>query len=220
MNDLLLVAKPITRSPGYSLPRPARVESFDTSTGEAVVVVDGDTDASVAQVTTAFPLRAGDRVFVTFVPPHGLLVTGHANGFPVIANEDDTGFASSLAVDPSWTNIKTLTLGAAPLGRAYRIVAQTAVGVFSLSAGAVDVEVEIGVSVDGGTSYDVNAAQLSASGSGRYGSGHVSKSAAGGSAENRPRIRIRAHLLASASGSYDLRNVYTTWTITPQGEDY
>jgi hypothetical protein len=220
MSDLMLVARPMDRAPGYAVPRPARVEAFDTSTGEAVVTVDGDTETSDAQVVTAFPLRAGDRVFTMFVPPHGLLVVGHANGFPVIANEDDTGFASSLAVDPSWTNVKTLTLGAQPLARGYRVVARSDVGIYSLSAGAVDVEVEIGISVDGGTSYAVNTAQLSAAASGRYGSGHVTKSAAGGSAEYRPRIRVRARLLASVSGSYDLRNVYTSWTITPQGEDY
>lgn len=199
-----------------TLPRPATVEAFTAADGIAIVTVDGDTGPAEAQVVTAYPLLAGDRVFVLFAPPHGLLVIGHVHGFPVIAGEDDTGFSNALAVSPSWTTLKTLTIGDQPLGRAYRLVAKTDFGIYSFAAGNLSVDVSLGVSVDGGASYVNNLRTTSAPGSLLYGGGSVSKSAAGSSNEFRPRIRVRARLLNAAGGAYDIRDLFTTWTITPQ----
>lgn len=214
------VAERVRQSLRYALPRPATVKTFNTATAIAFVTVD-DTDAETdepieAQVITAYPLRAGDRVFVLFVPPHGLLVVGHALGVPLIANEDDAGFSSALAVAPSWTTIKTLELGSEPLGRAYRLVARTDFGLYSFAAGALTATVEVGVSVDGGTTYVTNERTTSAPASLLYGGGSVSRSAAGSSNVYRPRIRVRAQLIATAGGAYDIRDFFTTWTITPQ----
>lgn len=219
-DDMMIVAEHAVKKAkaGGVVVRPAQVNSWDSSTGEAIVTIDGDSSTAAAQVITGFPLRAGDRVVTMFVPPHGLLVVGHANGIPIIANEDDTGFLTALAVDPSWTNVKTLTLGSQPIAHGYRLVARSDYCFHSGTAGGFDAEVEIGISVDGGTTYTTNVMQTSAT-STRYMTGSISVSAVGGSAQNRPRIRLRAHLLASLVGTYDLRNVFTTWTITPQGED-
>lgn len=218
--QLLAVAKDVAdkakKSLDYSLPRPARVEGFNATTGEAIVTVDNDSGPTAAQVITAYPLRPGDRVFVLFVPPHGLLVIGHAKGFPLIANEDDSGLLTTIAVTPSWSTVKTLTLGTEPLGRAYRVVAKTDFRLYSGTNGKTRLGLELGVSLDDGATWAVNVTPVTAAANDSYAAGSVSVSAATGYPAYRPKIRVRAQLAATPTGAYDLANVYTTWTVTPQ----
>lgn len=202
--------------------RPASVGSFDSTLGIADVYIDTEGAGSApaittpAQVITAYPLREGDRVMVLFMPPHGVFVVGHVNGFPIQSGFDDAGFIDTLQIAPAWDTIKSVQVGDGPLGRAYRLVATTTATLYSFTAGKFSAEVLLECSRDGGITWEGNVSSMTAPASDSFASCTVIGSIAGSSNEFRPRFRIRAHRLAAPAGAFDLRQFNTSWTVTPQ----
>lgn len=64
--------------PTSGLLRPGTVTTYDPGTQQVGVVVDGDLAATMTLNLTGFHLPVGQRVMVTFQPPHGAFVVGLA----------------------------------------------------------------------------------------------------------------------------------------------
>ncbi len=70
----LLRALNATQTPQDVLQRPATIQSYDSATNRALVVVDGDTAAVSMAVLLQTAPAAGDRVMVEFQRPRGAFV--------------------------------------------------------------------------------------------------------------------------------------------------
>lgn len=92
-----------------AITRPASVASYDGENATALVVVDGDDEATLVDVALGVPLHSNDRVFVQFMPPSGAQVIGMIGLARAVAGRWDSG--SALAVASG-------VLAALPLGTA------------------------------------------------------------------------------------------------------
>lgn len=103
------------------LTRPGTILAIDPTNSLAEVVIDGDEDATGAQVVAPLGFFPGDRVIVLFTQPHGALVIGRKDGnfddWHVIGQEDQPPFGTNWAAAPGTGALNEAGVDAVPAFR-------------------------------------------------------------------------------------------------------